>query len=105
MKDARGRTWTREGEDCRCEDGSHLRIVPEMSDEYILSVIDGMEDVAAWAAIRAERAPLLELADRRVEDCIDRGRDPAAWRAYRVALRDLPQRFASPADVIWPEQP
>jgi hypothetical protein len=28
-----------------------------------------------------------------------------AWLAYRQALRDLPQNFEDPSEVIWPEKP
>jgi len=31
--------------------------------------------------------------------------DKEAWATYRQTLRDIPQTFASPADVIWPTAP
>ena len=55
-----------------------------------------------WADIRSERDDLLgktdwwAVADRTMS---------ASEAAYRQALRDVPQTFASPADVVWPTKP
>lgn len=27
------------------------------------------------------------------------------WENYRQALRDIPQRYAKPEDVVWPQEP
>lgn len=32
-------------------------------------------------------------------------KDKEAWLAYRQALRDLPQKFSNPEEVVWPEPP
>jgi len=29
----------------------------------------------------------------------------SAWLNYRQALRDIPQNFANPQDVVWPSKP
>ena len=59
-----------------------------------------------WKAVRAER-------DRRLSDCdwtqvadapLTAG-EKQAWADYRQTLRDIPQDFASPDDVVWPETP
>lgn len=31
--------------------------------------------------------------------------EKAAWQEYRQSLRDVPQVFASPDDVVWPVVP
>jgi hypothetical protein len=59
-----------------------------------------------WAAIRTER-------NRRLTECdwtqlADSPLDveaKAAWAAFRHALRDVPQTYADPDQVVWPEPP
>ena len=39
--------------------------------------------------------------------CVDATPKPSkeAWLTYRQALRDLPQNFETPEEVVWPELP
>jgi hypothetical protein len=55
-----------------------------------------------WASIRGERDALLKSTDWWAVS--DRNMS-ASEAAYRQALRDVPQVFASPADVVWPTKP
>ena len=55
-----------------------------------------------WADIRSERDGLLAATDWWAVS--DRAMS-ASETAYRQALRDVPQNFASPADVVWPTKP
>ena len=55
-----------------------------------------------WAGIRGERDGLLAATDWWAVS--DRNMS-ASEAAYRQALRDVPQNFASPADVVWPTKP
>jgi mannose/fructose-specific phosphotransferase system component IIA len=55
-----------------------------------------------WADIRSERDSLLAATDWWAVS--DRAMS-ASETAYRQALRDVPQNFASPADVVWPTKP
>jgi len=57
----------------------------------------------AWAEVRRERDRLLTASDW--TQVADAPVDPAPWATYRQALRDIPQDFASPDDVVWPEAP
>jgi hypothetical protein len=55
-----------------------------------------------WADIRSERDGLLAATDWQA------GTDVTmtdAQKAYRQALRDIPQTFANPEDVVWPTKP
>ncbi len=57
-----------------------------------------------WATLRAERNRRLSECDWRVlPDAPGGQRD--AWVTYRAALRDLPQGYQTPADVVWPTPP
>lgn len=59
-----------------------------------------------WDDIRAERDGLLAACDwTQVADAPLNDAERGAWMLYRQALRDVPQDFASPDDVVWPEQP
>lgn len=55
-----------------------------------------------WADIRSERDSLLAATDWWAVS--DRTMS-AEETNYRQALRDVPQNFASPADVVWPTKP
>lgn len=56
--------------------------------------------------IRAERNRLLSLCDwTQVSDAPLTDPEKAAWATYRQALRDLPEQFSDPAQVVFPERP
>jgi hypothetical protein len=60
----------------------------------------------AWKAVRSERDRLLAACDwTQVADAPLTADEKTAWADYRQALRDVPQDFDSPDDVIWPEAP
>lgn len=73
------------------------------------SVIPPPRDIEAeWKIIREQRDLLLVESDAYVLP--DRWaamseEQQQAWTNYRQALRDIPQTFQDPADVIWPEKP
>lgn len=56
-----------------------------------------------WDDIRRERDALLAASDW--TQVADAPVDQQAWAIYRQKLRDIPQDFATPDDVVWPEQP
>ena len=61
---------------------------------------------AWWAAIRAERNAKLAVCDwTQIPDSPLDPADVAAWTTYRQALRDIPQTYADPAEVVWPAEP
>lgn len=57
----------------------------------------------AWAAVRVERDRLLAACDW--TQVADAPVDASVWAVYRQALRDVPQTFDDPAEVVWPEVP
>lgn len=57
-----------------------------------------------WDDIKRKRIDLLKASDwTQLADAPISNRD--AWVAYRQALRDLPQNFLNPEDVVFPEAP
>jgi hypothetical protein len=56
-----------------------------------------------WAQIRAKRDLMLDASDW--TQVADAPVNSAAWAVYRQTLRDIPQDFDSPDDVVWPETP
>lgn len=56
-----------------------------------------------WEATRAKRDAILLQSDwTQLPDSIV---DKTAWANYRTELRNIPQNFATPEDVIWPSRP
>lgn len=59
-----------------------------------------------WDDIRAERDHLLVESDwTQMPDSPLNGEQKNAWADYRQELRDLPQSFATPDEVVWPAAP
>lgn len=59
-----------------------------------------------WDDIRSKRDGLLIASDwTQIADAPLTTEQKAAWATYRQALRDLPQTYETPDDVIWPTQP
>ena len=56
-----------------------------------------------WDDIRRERDRLLAESDW--TQVADAPVDSAAWVVYRQALRDVPQDYTTPEDVVWPIPP
>ena len=65
-----------------------------------------VRDAHRWEEVRAERDRLLAACDwTQVADAPLTAGEKTAWADYRQALRDVPQDFDSPDDVVWPEAP
>ncbi|CAK3434289.1 Phage tail protein [Vibrio crassostreae] len=48
---------------------------------------------------------LLKEADNLVNIVEDNGLDTVPFRQYRKQLRDIPQTYNNPEDVVWPQKP
>ncbi len=58
-----------------------------------------------WTEVRAIRDAKLKAADKLLETALDNGVDEIPFRQYRQALRDIPQTYTNPEDVVWPQKP
>jgi hypothetical protein len=73
------------------------------SEEDLSAAWPAVRDALAWDAVRAERDALLAASDW--TQVADAPVDAAVWAVYRQALRDVPQDYADPEDVVWPTAP
>jgi len=58
-----------------------------------------------WEQIRAQRDGLLKDSDWSVAGDATPKPSKEAWLTYRQTLRDIPQNFENPSEVVWPEKP
>ncbi|OBU29105.1 phage tail assembly chaperone [Photobacterium kishitanii] len=66
---------------------------------------DEMIVQSKWMSIRYTRSILLRQADEMVNIANDKGEDNVLFRQYRQALRDIPQTYDNPDDIVWPTKP
>lgn len=66
---------------------------------------DEMMVQSKWESVRYTRAILLKQADEMVNMVNDKGEDNVLFRQYRQALRDIPQAYDNPDDIVWPTKP
>lgn len=63
-------------------------------------------DDRLWVEIRAERDEKLRGSDwTHISDTPLATGKKAEWATYRQSLRDIPQDFPDPNDVVWPAEP
>ena len=58
-----------------------------------------------WEEIRGKRNALLSESDWAIMEDANPKPSKQAWLDYRQALRNIPQNFTNPEDVIWPQKP
>ena len=70
-----------------------------------MSMIFGEQCTEAqkWESVRFYRNNYLRDSDW--TQLADSSADKVAWGNYRQTLRDIPQNFQKPEDVVWPTKP
>lgn len=69
-------------------------------------LIDAALDNERWKGISEKRSQLLFETDwTQGQDSPLSPEKIAEFAAYRQELRDIPQTYSSPDDVVWPEKP
>lgn len=69
-----------------------------------ITLIDKTLPVSTWEDIKRKRNDLLKMSDwTQLADSPTTNKD--IWAAYRQTLRDIPQNFSNPEDVVFPEAP
>lgn len=67
---------------------------------------ENLNDEQKWSLVKQERNKLLALSDwTQILDAPMSTEQREAWGVYRQALRDVPQVFSNPDDVVFPETP
>ena len=61
------------------------------------------EKIIPWWLIRKRRDSLLSKSD--YTQMPDWPGDKPSWTKYRQELRDIPQKFSDPNQVVWPKAP
>lgn len=64
-----------------------------------------LNPISTWTTIRSQRDLLLDDSDWAVMPDATPKPSKDAWLTYRQALRDIPQNFQTPEEVVWPEKP
>lgn len=59
--------------------------------------------IPTWWEIRLKRNRLMAMSD--YTQMSDYPGDKESWATYRQALRDIPQTYTNPEDVVWPTAP
>lgn len=68
--------------------------------------IDAIKKELAWEPVVNKRNLLLESTDwTQVSDAQLSDEKKQEFAAYRQALRDIPQTYSNPEDVVWPVKP
>jgi len=98
--------WTLSGDDYSGLTWDESNANPKPSQDELDAAWPAVQTERAWAQVRAERDRFLTASDwTQVADAPLTAGDRQAWADYRQALRDVPQDFGSPDDVVWPEAP
>jgi len=95
----------------RTADNAFIPLDPANTDyqAYLAWLAEGNEPLPAeenkitWNTIRLKRDQLIRDTDWTMIPGATV--DQAQWAAYRQILRDLPQTYDNPEDVVWPTQP
>lgn len=98
-------------EDCIQVTASQRKIFLEQmnNSNKRLVAVDGnlrLEDrpiIVTWQSVRDKRNSLLNESD--FTQIADYMGDKEAWATYRQELRDIPQNFDDPSEVVWPVRP
>lgn len=65
-----------------------------------MSKIDFMQDVRVRRAVLLTQTDWTQMPDAPLID-----EKKAEFTAYRQVLRDIPQTYDNPDDVVWPQKP
>lgn len=89
------------------------RIIPKKEDHWdYIQFLQELERgeaelvpyIISWEQIRSRRDQLLKETDWAALPDVNFD-SKQSWLVYRNKLRNIPQKFKSPEEVVWPEKP
>lgn len=86
----------------------YLNVNIECLDKYELTESEKKQliDNVLWEPIRLKRDRLIRDTDwTQMPDAPLTSEKKAEFTAYRQALRDIPQTYDNPDDIVWPPKP
>ncbi|MCD9516991.1 tail fiber assembly protein [Photobacterium carnosum] len=86
----------------------YLNVNIECLDKYELTESEKKQliDNVLWEPIRLKRDRLIRDTDwTQMPDAPLTSEKKAEFTAYRQALRDIPQTYDNPDDIVWPTKP
>lgn len=94
-----------DGEPVRDDEGNLLFETVDHPQEFTVEFED-LGDAVKWQHLRQKRDMLLTECDwTQLADSPLSPESKEAWVLYRQDLRNLPQEFESPEEVVWPSKP
>lgn len=91
------------------DDRQHAEVWAKLNTGFKAVLQDGVftyapkANIVTWNDIRARREG--ELARTDYTQMADWPGDKEVWALYRQELRDIPQNFSDPNEVVWPTPP
>lgn len=86
------------------DDGNGVLVCPSLPNLTDADLLDCVID--PWSIVRDQRVALLKQCDwTQLLDAALTLEERSAWAEYRQALRDIPQTFLTPAEVVYPVKP
>lgn len=83
------------------DDNNEIQTRPDVA-----AIITAHTPGPSWADIKAQRKVLFADCDwTQLADAPLTFTEKEAWADYRQLLRDIPQTYATPDEVIWPTEP
>jgi hypothetical protein len=73
------------------------------TEAQVLAAWNQIKESELWKPIRIKRDSLLAECDW--TQLSDSSANKEAWTSYRQALREIPQTYQSPDEVVWPTKP
>jgi hypothetical protein len=88
----------------KADDNRHYQQFLEELKKGEAELVPFIPPAPTWEQIRQQRDSLLKESDWVGLSDVEIS-NKQAWLDYRQALRDIPQTFSNPSEVVWPVKP
>ena len=92
------------------KDDGNGRAIPDndnfITEEEYNTAITEYKVIKGWKEVREKRGQMLKDSDHKMlSDYSITAEKKEEWETYRQALRDIPQDYDSPDEVVYPDKP